>query len=183
MKRSLPSLEESLRILRTTRTRPMPKAPPRVQKQVQPLLKSLEKRFEGLDDGAARLQRRWPEIVGESLAKLCEPVRVIKSKTGGALEIRTANSASATLINHHAPALLDRINLFLGGGRIERLRIIQGPLAVRPRTTVPTRHVPLTAVEELSLQHSLDHVADDKLKASLLKLGRSVLKRQKQGTP
>lgn len=178
MKRSLPSLEDSLRILRNVRTRRAPKAPPPVKKQVQPLMKSLEARFEGQDDPAHRLQRRWPEIAGEKLAKLCEPVRLIKGRTGGALEIRVAG-AFAPLIQHQAGTLVDRINLFLGGKPVERLRIVQGPLTLAPRKVPPPKPAPLTAAEDLALQQELSDVGDDKVRAALLKLGRSVMRNQK----
>ncbi|ESQ83371.1 hypothetical protein AEAC466_14070 [Asticcacaulis sp. AC466] len=180
MKRELPSLEESVRILRTTRTRRTPKAPPAVQKQVQPLLKSLQSRFEAMDDGSGKLKNRWNEIVGENLAKLSEPVRIVKGRqsTSGALEIRVANSTHATLITHNTSTLIDRINLFLGARTIERIRIIQGVMA-QPKTRAPiVRPKPLSAQEELGLQQSLADVTDDKLKKTLLKLGRSVLKRE-----
>jgi hypothetical protein len=194
MKRPLPSLEDSLRILRTTHTKRMPKAPPPVKKQVQPLLKSLQTRFEQMDDGTGKLKNRWTEIVGESLSKLCEPVRIIKGRaasnklgagppTGGALELRVANSTHATLIMHHAPTLIDRINLFLGSKTVERLRIIQGPLAVHTKAPPIVRPKPLSAQEELGLQQSLSDVEDEKVRKSLLLLGRSILKRHNMKTP
>lgn len=183
MKRDLPSLEESVRILRTTHTRRAPKAPPPVNKQVQPLLKSLQARFEGLEDGTSKLKNRWPEIVGESLSKLCEPVRLIKGRqsaanpTGGALEIRVMG-AYAPLIQHQSAVLIDRINLFLGGKPVARLRLIQGPLLQKAKPQPVARPKPLTPQEELSLQQSVSHVEDEKLKKSLLMLGRAIIKRQ-----
>ncbi|ESQ92120.1 hypothetical protein ABAC460_04335 [Asticcacaulis sp. AC460] len=149
-------------------------------------MKSLEARFEGQDDPAHRLQRRWPEIAGEKLAKLCEPVRLIKgragSSQGGALEIRVAG-AYAPLIQHQAGPLVDRINLFLGGKPVDRLRIIQGPLTVAPRKVPPPKPAPLSAAEDLALQQQLGDVGDDKVRAALLKLGRSVMRHQKLRSP
>lgn len=180
MKRSLPSIEDSVRILRTTHTKRAPKAPPPVKKQVQPLLKSLQARFEGKEDEAFKLKGRWAEIVGESLGRLSEPVRLIKGKAnvGGALEIRV-QGAYATLIQHQSQTLVDRINLYLGGKPVGRLRIIQGPLTTRTRPPPLQRPAPLTASEELSLQQSVGDVTDERLKATLLRLGRAIVKRQK----
>lgn len=180
MKRPLPSLEESVRILRTTHTKRAPRAGPTIQKQVQPLLKSLQAKFEAHDDGAGKLKTRWPEIVGDSLSKLCEPVRIIKGKgnAGGALEIRVGG-AYAALIQHQSATLLDRINLFLGAGTIARLRLIQGPLTTPARTPPQPRPQPLTASDELRLQQSVADIADTKLKNALLRLGRAVIKREK----
>ena len=185
MKRSLPSLEESVRILRTTHTKRAPRAGPPVQKQVQPLLKSLQARFEANDDGAGKLKSRWDEVVGEQLSKLCEPVRIIKGKGGrsgflaGTLEIRVAG-AYAPLIQHQSQVVIDRINLYLGSGTIDRLRLIQGPLSVQPRAPQPSRPKPLNAAEELRLRESVSDVADEKLRNALLKLGRGVLQKSKR---
>ena len=180
MKRSLPSLEDSVRILQTMRTKRAPKPRPPIVKQVQPFLKSLETKFAGMDDGLGALKARWPEIVGASLARVSEPARVIrgpKSKPGGALEIRVMG-AYAPLIQHQSATLLDRVNLYFGGRRIERLRIVQGPLTqdARPAQAAPPR--PLTPQEELALQKQVADVADDKLRAQLLKLGRGVMRRR-----
>lgn len=186
MKRPLPSIEESIRILRTTHTKRAPRAGPSVKKQVQPLLKSLEAKFAAADDGAGRLQARWPEIVGDSLSKLCEPVRIIKGRArdgkpaGGALEIRVGG-AYAPLIQHQSATLIDRINLFLGAGAIARLRLVQGPLTQPARTPPPPRPQPLTAADELRLQQAVADIGDGKLKNALLRLGRAVVQREKTG--
>lgn len=179
MKRSLPSLEDSVRILQTMRTKRAPKPRPPIVKQVQPFLKSLETKFAGLDDGLGALKGRWPEIVGASLGKVSEPVRIIRSKTTGALEIRVMG-AYAPLIQHQSATLLDRINLYFGGRRIDRLRIVQGPLSTPVRTPAPAPPLPLSPQEELALQKEVADVADDRLRAQLIKLGRGVMRRQKQ---
>lgn len=169
-----------MRILRTNHTKRAKRAPPAVKKQVQPLLKSLEAKFAGVDDGATRLMARWPDIVGESLSRLCEPVRIIRGKpgSGGALEIRVAG-AYATLIQHQTPAILGRVNLHLGGEAITRLRIVQGPLSTPPRPAPPPRPLPLSAAEDLRLQQAVADVGDAKLRNALLRLGRSVTQRDR----
>ncbi|MEM9965170.1 MAG: DciA family protein [Asticcacaulis sp.] len=126
MKRDLPSLEEAVHILRSTRTRRAPKPPPPVNRQIAPLLKSLNERFEAYDTGAGRLKSRWPEIVGETVARLSEPAKVIKGKTG-TLELKV-EGAYAAAIQHQSQPIIDRVNLFLGAGTISRLRIVQGPV-------------------------------------------------------
>ena len=182
MKRSLPTLEESVRILRTTHTKRAPRAGPPVQKQVQPLLKSLQQKFEANDDGSGKLKARWNEVVGEQLSRLCEPVRIIKGKgRPGTLEIRVAG-AYAPLIQHQSQVVIDRINLYLGTGTIDRLRLIQGPLSVQAKTTQPSRPKPLNAAEELRLRESVSDVTDEKLRETLLKLGRSILQKSKTPT-
>ena len=98
-------------------------------------MKQLEARF---GQGVDGLKARWKEIVGEALARRTEPVKLSKPRGGGAasLELRV-EGAAATLIQHQAPDILARVNLFLGEGAVERLRIVQGPLRgaspARPR--------------------------------------------------
>jgi len=99
------------------------------------------------------------------------------------LEIRV-EGPSATLIQHQAPDLLARVNLFLGAGAVDRLRIVQGPLrgkgerAGSPRAKPLRRHEgPLDAAAEAALIDSLDAIADSSLKAALTRLGRAVLRR------
>lgn len=185
MKRSLPTVEEAVRILRTTHTRRAPKAPPTVKKQVQPLLKSLEAKFAAHDDGATKLRARWPEIAGEQLARISEPVKIIKVKStaanpkAGTLEIRVSGSF-APLIQHQAPTLIDRVNLYLGGRLIDRVRIVQGPLTETRRPAPIPRPRPLNASEEVRLRDMVADVADDKLRNDLLKLGRAILMRNGQ---
>ncbi len=181
MKRSLPSLDEAVRILRSHHTKRAPRAGPTVQKQVQPLLKSLQAKFEANDDGSGKLKTRWVEVVGDKLSKVCEPVRIIKGKgRPGTLEIRVAG-AYAPLIQHQSQVVIDRINLYLGSGTIDKLRLIQGPLSVKPQALQPARPKPLNAAEELRLRESLGDVDNEKLRETLLKLGRSVLQRSKPG--
>lgn len=175
-------MEESVRILRTHHTKRAPRAGPAVHIQVQPLLKSLQARFEANDDGSGKLKSRWNEVVGGQLSKLCEPVRIIKGKgKPGTLEIRVAG-AYAPLIQHQSQVVIDRINLYLGMGTIDRLRLIQGPLSIRPQTPQPARARPLNAAEELRLREEVGDVADARLREALLKLGRGVLQKSKGGT-
>ncbi len=180
MKRQLPSLEDSIRILRTTHTRRAPKPPPPVSKQVNPLVKRLEAKFKGKEDPTGRLRNRWAEIVGERLAKLCEPVKLVRGRADApaALEIRVMG-AYATLLQHQSQVIIDRASLYLGNASINRLRITQGPLSTPQTKTAPIRPKPLTAQEELALQDQLADVTDDKLRKTLLKLGRSVMMRDK----
>ncbi len=180
MKKTLPSMEEALRILRTTHTKRMPRNPPTASRRVLPMVKALEAKFSAADNGLARLKERWPEVVGETLGRLSEPTRIIRvGPRPGILEIRVA-SAHAPMVQHQAPLLIERLNLFLGAGHIERIRLVQGVIkAPQPSKAAPARLRPLGAREELDLVQSLADVPEGKLKQALLKLGRSVLRHDK----
>jgi hypothetical protein len=177
MRRSLPSSAEALAILAARRPRPAPRPPRHAARGLGSAMKKLEEKFgRGPDD----LKSRWREIVGEALAGRSEPVKLIKSRTGGAtLELRVAGPVAA-LVQHQAPLILDRLNLYLGPGAVARLRIVQGPLSKPPTaaTSAPTRRTraPLDAAAERELAVSLAETPDGPLKDALLRLGREVLR-------
>lgn len=176
MRRPLPTAEEALAILRAKRTRPQRRPPPPAGKSLAPLLKSLEDRF---GKGPAALQARWREIVGDTLARRTEPVRIIKGRNGegGALELRV-DGPVASLIQHQAPQITARLDMLLGKGVVTRLRIVQGPVkaAAAPAAQRPRRKPPLDAAREKQLADSLAGQPDGGLKDALLKLGRGVLR-------
>lgn len=165
-------------ILATKRTRPARRPPPPAGRMLGSTLKALDARF---GQGPQALQARWREIVGEQIARRCEPVKVIKGRSGqpSTLEIRVDGPAAA-LIQHQAAEIVSRVNLFLGTGAIGRLRIVQGPLrpaaASAPRPQL-RRPAPLDAAQEAELKRSLEGAPDGPLKAALEALGRSVLRK------
>lgn len=180
MRRSLPTPAEAADILSRRRTRPTPRPPPAAGRGLTRLLKDLDAKF---GQGPGALQARWREIVGPDIAKRTEPVKLTKPRTGGpaALEIRVAG-ASAALIQHQAPEIVARVNLFLGTGAVNKLRIVQGPLrnltgaaAAKP---APRRAGPLDAALEAELAKGLADAPDGPLKAALLSLGRGVMRRR-----
>ncbi|MEO8812616.1 MAG: DciA family protein [Caulobacteraceae bacterium] len=180
MARSLPSALDAARILAAKRTRPLRRPPPSAGRALAPALKALRSRFGPNVEG---LQARWPEIVGAALAGRTEPVKLTRPRTGegAALEIRVAGP-SAALIQHQAPDVLERVNLFLGSGAVARLRIVQGPLrgaparGARPAPRVRRTRGPLDAAAEEALGQSLAALADGPLKKALARLGREVLR-------
>ncbi len=148
-------------------------------------MKSLQAKFDALDDGSGKLRDRWPEIAGESLARICEPVKIIRQRStaaaprAGTLEVRVSG-AFAPLVQHQSATLIDRVNLYLGGRQVERIRIVQGVLTTKAKTPPPPRPRPLDAREEVELQGMVADIDDPQLKKDLLKLGRSIMLRQKQ---
>ena len=178
MNRRLPSAEEAVLILRRTRTRPPPRALPPAGRKLGPVLKTLDERF---GSGPGALQARWREIAGERLAAFTEPVKLAKPRGGGAaaLELRVQGPAAA-LVQHQGPEILARVNLFLGPGSVDRLRIVQGPVRTAPAGPTPAqaakarrRKAPLDAAAEARLQAEVAE-APEELRAALLELGRAV---------
>lgn len=178
MSRPLPSEAEARAILAQRRTRPAPRPAPKAGKALTGLVKDLDGRF---GKGVGALQPQWREIVGERLAKVTLPLKLSRPRAGGGatLELRVPGPA-ALLIQHQSADILSRVNLFLGPGSVERLRIAQGPLPRVAEVATPraTRSAaPLPAAQEARLTASLSG-APDGLRQALARLGREVLKRE-----
>lgn len=176
MPRALPSPADAARILAERRTKPLRRGPPPAARALSPLVKSLEQRF---GQGPHALYARWPEIVGERLARVTEPVRLIRSRAGGAtLELRVAGPVAA-LVMHQAEDILARANLVLGTkSGAAKLKIVQGPVrSAVPNSAQPSRRgrPPLDAAAEADLAASLEG-ADERLKAALMRLGREAIR-------
>jgi hypothetical protein len=177
MVRQLPTPAETARILAEKRSRPARRPPPPAGRALKGALKDLEGKF---GKGSEGLKARWSEIVGQALARRSEPVKVTSPRSGGpgSLEIRV-DGPSATIIQHQAGEILGRVNLFLGPGAVDRLRIVQGPLR-NPRLAGPKARPrprgPLDAARERELEASLADIPDGPLKESLRRLGREVMR-------
>ena len=176
MPRTLPTDAEVREILSRRRTRPAPRPAPKAGRALQGLIKELDGKF---GRGASALEPRWTEIVGERLARVTRPQKLSKGRggAGGTLELRVAGPA-ALLVQHQSEDILQRVNLFLGPGSVEKLRIAQGPVKppaglappVRPRPSAR----PLPAHQEAELKAAVID-APDVLKGPLERLGRAVL--------
>ena len=145
-------------------------------------MRSLDDKF---GQGPDTLGARWREIVGEALAGRSEPVKIIKSRVGGAtLELKVAGAAAA-LVQHQAPLILDRLNLYLGPGAVAKLRIVQGPLSrpLPPPRVASLRRArpPLDAAAEQRLADGLAETPEGPLKQALTRLGREVMRRPDGG--
>lgn len=176
-RRPLPTHQEVLEIFSRKRTRPAPRPAPPAGKALAPVLRELEKRF---GQGPGQLQLKWKEIVGETLARHTEPMKVTKGRGNapGVLELRVAGPAAA-IVQHQAPEILQRVSLLLGEGTIGKLRIVQGPVrahATRPQAKRRRHRGPLDAAAEKTLAEGLKDQPDGKLKDALTSLGREILR-------
>ncbi len=175
-RRPLPTPAEAAAILARKRSRPQRSPPPPAGRRLNKMLKQLDAKY---GQGPGALQARWREIVGDQLAARTEPIKLIRGAKGapGALELRVAG-AGAALIQPQAPEIVERVNLFLGAGAINKLRIIQGPLQNLVPKGRPARrsNPPLDAALEAELVQGLAQVPDSPLKEALLQLGRGVMK-------
>jgi hypothetical protein len=176
MRRPLPTDAEVAEILSRRRTRPAPRPAPKAGRALQGLIKELDAKF---GRGASALEPRWREIVGDRLARVTRPQKLSKGRggAGGVLELRVAGPA-ALLVQHQSEEILQRVNLFLGPGSVDKLRIAQGPVKPPPGlpTPKPSRKgpQPLPAHQEAELKAAVAE-APDALRGPLERLGRAVL--------
>jgi hypothetical protein len=118
----------------------------------------------------ARLKTEWAAIVGPELAAMTWPKALAR---GGTLKLRVA-PAKALELQHRAPLVIERVNLFFGREAVTRLALIQGPLPLAaPAPQSASR--PLDSREAATLDHQLSGIASPELRAALAGLGRRVI--------
>ena len=120
----------------------------------------------------ARLRAEWAAVAGAEFAAIAWPEAITRDH---ALKLRVSPGFALDL-QHRAPLLIERINLFFGHAAVARLVLIQGrlPPAVAPPSA---SSAPLAAAEADALAARLADIADPELRAALAKLGHLVLAR------
>ena len=117
---------------------------------------------------------RWPEIVGPRYAAVSSPESIRfppGSKSGGVLTL-VVEGAHAPMIQHVAPAIMERVNRFFGYQAVNRISIRQGIVQVekaKPRAA-PASLRPIPR----ELGDSVREVADPELRACLESLARGL---------
>ena len=117
---------------------------------------------------------RWGEIVGERYANVSTPESIrfpAGRREDGVLSL-AVDGGHAPMMQHVAPAIMERVNRFFGYQAVARVVIRQGaPRAVvRPRAAPP---LPL-GTPPVELGDSLRGIADPELRACLEGLARSL---------
>ncbi|WP_093810463.1 DUF721 domain-containing protein [Stappia sp. ES.058] len=124
----------------------------------------------------------WPEIVGARYAGRVQPLRLDwpRVRTEPHEEAKPAtlvvqtDGATALMLTHDMPQVIERINGFFGWAAIGRIRILQGPVS-HPKRPRPPKLRDLTSEEEAELKRTISGVGETRLQAALEKLGRAVL--------
>ncbi|MGQ0444420.1 MAG: DUF721 domain-containing protein [Beijerinckiaceae bacterium] len=147
-----------------------------VQSAIDPVLR--RKGF-----GQSELVLFWDEIVGERLAAMSQPVKVLWP--AGKRDRAAGNgSAPATLVvrvetgfalelQHLAPIVIERVNAHFGWRCISRLLLKQGPITA----PLPARRGvrPLDKDAETAAETIVGRVTDEPLRLALTRLGARVL--------
>lgn len=127
----------------------------------------------------------WPDIVGGRYGTAVRPHRLIWPRRVAAdgeplaepatLVVHT-DGATALLLSHEIPQVLQRINRFYGWAAVNRIKIIQRPLEARVKDSRPALRG-LTGDEEARLENHVASVSDHRLREALRKLGAQVIAR------
>ena len=116
-----------------------------------------------------RLLLRWESVVGVEIAAWTRPMRLAR----GVLHLRVA-SAWAPYVQHQAPTVRDRVNLFLGRKAVVRIALKQGrvapPPAVRP------------SMEPAPEPVAISGISDPELRTALARLGGALRAQEKRNT-
>ncbi|MBX7457795.1 DciA family protein [Qipengyuania sp. 1NDH17] len=117
---------------------------------------------------------RWPEIVGETHARVCTPEMIRfppGEKSEGILEL-VVLPAHAPLIQQVLPEITERVNRFFGYKAVARIKLRQGavkPPEDRNKAKAPPSLKPIP----MELGDSLRDIGDPELRTVLESLARS----------
>ena len=117
---------------------------------------------------------RWPEIVGDTHARVCMPEQIRfppGEKSDGILDL-VVKPAHAPLIQQVIPEITDRVNRFFGYRAVARIKLRQGavkPPEDRAKAKAPPSLKPIP----MELGDSLRDIGDPELRTVLESLARS----------
>jgi hypothetical protein len=122
---------------------------------------------------------RWPEIVGEAHARVCEPESIRfppGEKADGILQLVVV-PAHAPLIQHVIPEIIERVNRFFGYKAVARVKLRQGE--VKPphdgsKAKAQGGLGPSLKPIPMELGDSLRDIGDPELRTVLESLARSL---------
>ena len=106
---------------------------------------------------------RWAEIVGPPVARIARPMKWQEDKDGATLTLKCEPGA-VVLLQHQTRELIERVNAYLGQGRVTRLRLVPGrleTLAGPPPHPAPQADSPSA---KLGLSSALARLADARAK-------------------
>ncbi|MGX5846497.1 DUF721 domain-containing protein [Mesorhizobium sp. PL10] len=132
------------------------------------------------------LVQSWEEIAGPRLAghsrpeKIQWPRRMHEDDPFEPATLVIACEGMAALhLQHETGEIINRVNAFLGFNAIGRIRIVQKPVLSEKARPKPAPR-PLTPVEKAKLSDTVGKIEDDGLRASLERLGATILGERKR---
>lgn len=126
----------------------------------------------------------WSGIVGPVLARSSVPERLVQprehereTRSAGTLHIRIEGSFAPEM-QHLEPLVIDRINSYYGFNAVEKLIFHHGIVTQDP---IPRKYEPpiLSDSQKNELELRLKDIKDEKLRASLYKVGTEIIGQEK----
>jgi hypothetical protein len=120
---------------------------------------------------------RWADVVGPDMAKHTEPIRFQfqKGKRGhGTLHLKVEGSFAPAL-QHLAPLLMEKVNMFYGYKVVGKITIIQGPVDNSDSVQKPKKPILISQKNKRNLDLLLEDTKDPELRSVLEGLGKSIL--------
>lgn len=116
---------------------------------------------------------RWAEIVGDRYAAISSPesIRFPPGRKSAGVLTMVVEGAHATMFQHVAPTIVERVNRFFGYPAVDRIAFRQGRAAAR-RAAAPAP--PPLAPVPAELGDSLRGIVDPELRAVLESLARGL---------
>ncbi|RUM97206.1 DUF721 domain-containing protein [Pseudaminobacter arsenicus] len=138
---------------------------------------------------SVELVQSWEEIVGSRLAGRTRPEKIQWPRRlheddpfEPAALVIACEGAAALHLQHETGEVISRVNAFLGFTAIARIRIVQKPMT----TSAPAlRPMPrsLNAGEKAKLAQTVGNIEDEGLRASLERLGATIIGTRKPSRP
>jgi hypothetical protein len=127
----------------------------------------------GPQAGMAELVERWPEVVGEAIARNAWPARIARD---GTVHINTADSVWAFELGHKAPEIAGKLG-------VEKLRFAAGPLPEADEEAAVSSPVETTPEDEERARAIASSISDENLRESVQKAVSLSLARGREDTP
>ena len=117
---------------------------------------------------------RWREIVGDRYAEVSAPdsLRFPQGRRGDGVLTLVVDGSHATMMQHVAPAIIERVNRFFGYPAVIRLVIRQG--RIEPTRAAKTPPAPSPPPVPAELGDSLRMIVDPGLRATLEALAAGI---------
>jgi hypothetical protein len=131
------------------------------------------------------LVQSWEEIAGPRLAHQSRPEKIQwprRTHEDDPFEPATlviaCEGAAALFLQHETGEIIGRVNAFLGFAAIGRIKIVQKPMATGPAKARPVPRS-LSPAEKSKISGTVEKIEDDDLRASLERLGSTILGNRK----
>lgn len=127
------------------------------------------------------LVQSWEEIAGPRLSAHTRPEKIVWPRRmheddpfQPATLIIACEGFAALHVQHETGEIIGRVNAFLGFNAVGRIKIVQKPVRKAAERAKP-RLRPISAAEEARIGKVVSGVEDEELRASLERLGRTIL--------